>query len=122
MDKWGRILAVLTVLVLVPAAAQATPDPCFDFDCAGSVCDFDASCSTDLDPAYVWKIFWTFGDGDSNLGWTVDPSHTYDPICYPQVTLELWLWSGSKVTVSCFIHTGYPGCPGPPLPTSGRCQ
>lgn len=122
MAKLGLLLAFASVLILTPAAVYGTADPCFDFVCEDSVCGFDASCSTGLNPSTVWKIFWDFGDGTNNLGWTVAPTHQYNPICFPLVKLELWLWSGGKVTTSCFIHTGYPGCPGPPLPDAGRCN
>jgi len=122
MATWRVIVVFGSAMMLASVAAYATPDPCFDFDCEDSVCEFDASCSTELNPNTVWKIFWDFGDDNTNLGWTVAPTHEYGPICYPGVKLELLLWSGGKVTVSCLISTDNPACPGPPLSASGRCD
>lgn len=114
-----KLLASLFVILLVPATLQATPVPCFDFDCANGVCEFDASCSTEQ--SSIWKYYWIFGDGAYNLGGSVQPSHTYN-VCYPEVTLELWTWNAEKVSVSCMIHAGN-SCPGPPVAaTSGRCD
>lgn len=124
MAKWRHFLVFGgAMLVLVPGAAHATPDPCFDFVCEDFVCEFDASCSTELNPNIVWKLFWDFGDGESNLGWTVAPTHEYETSCAHLVELELWLWAGGKVEVSCWVIVSDPGpCPGPPIgTTSGRC-
>lgn len=124
MNRWRRYLAFSAVLALASVAAHATPDPCFEFVCENLECDFDASCSTELDSNTVWKIFWDFGDEETNLGWTVAPSHEYELDCYHLVEMELWLWTGGTVDVSCWVIPGDPSsCPGPPVgSTSGMCN
>jgi len=115
------VLVLLAVVLFWTAPAQASnEDACFTFDCSGSVCDFDASCSS-ASP-YIWKYSFDFGDGTgTGLTGTAAHTHEYDPICYPYVELSVYTFDGSD-TVGCYVHTGYPGCPGPAQPQSGTCD
>lgn len=119
MKKLMLALACSLSVCLLPATAEAV-DACFDYVCDEQTneCQFDAACSS----GQPWKYDWDFGDGtQTGLTGDSDPVHQYDPICYPQVTLKFHTFDGSD-EVSCFIHTGYPGCPGPPVAgPDGRC-
>ena len=59
----------------VGSGPNTPPVASFSADCAGAVCSFDASASSDVDGSIV-SYGWDFGDGSGGVGRTVE--HTYE--------------------------------------------
>ena len=74
------------VVGLEPPPSNVPPVAVFSSSCAGLVCGFDGSGSSDPDGSIV-SYGWDFGDGGSGSG--VQPSHSYGTAGGYQVTLTI---------------------------------
>lgn len=98
-DQGGFGTLTKSVIVNLP------PVPAFSFSCAGLVCSFDASASTDPDGNIV-AYGWNLGDGNSAFGRMVN--HTYATGALRSVTLTVVDNGGKTRTLSQDVNTTVP--------------
>lgn len=85
IDWRSRVLFVAEAATATPAA-NAPPTAGFTSSCAGQICSFDASGSSDSDGT-VQSYAWDFGDGSTGTGRTT--SHAYSRESSYPVTLSV---------------------------------
>jgi PKD repeat protein len=86
-------------------ARPGQPLASFTYNCTGSICDFDATGSSDPDGAIVSYV-WRFGDATSSTGSTI--GHTYTVGGTFNVTLTVTDDDGTATTVSRQIVANAP--------------